>query len=118
MIYYKINPDNSVSVRNWRDLSQVKEGYEPLPAGLGHSPLYYANGQLTNEKPQAIIDQEEADEQERMSLLAEKQALIASLTFADIDNHIENVFGSLNANQKTSLKRLYKVVLYLAKQTI
>ena len=44
--------------------------------------------------------------------------LIKSLTYDKIDAHIENVFGNLNTNQKESLKKLYKAVLYMAKLTI
>jgi hypothetical protein len=51
----------------------------------------------------------------------EKEAgmdLIRNLQFSDIDQHIENVFGSLNAQQKTSLKRLYKAVLFIGKKVL
>jgi hypothetical protein len=52
---------------------------------------------------------------------AEKEAgmdLICNLQFSDIDQHIENVFGSLNEQQKTSLKRLYKAVLFIGKKIL
>ena len=42
--------------------------------------------------------------------------LICNLKFSQINQHIENVFGSLNENQKTSLKRLYKAVLFIGKK--
>lgn len=52
-------------------------------------------------------------------LLREQVAnFIEDLTFSRIDNHIENVFGTLNEAQKTSLKRLYKAVLYISKKAI
>jgi hypothetical protein len=51
----------------------------------------------------------------------EKEAgmdLIRNLQFSDIDQHIENVFGSLNVQQKASLKRLYKAVLFIGKKVL
>jgi hypothetical protein len=44
--------------------------------------------------------------------------LIRNLQLSDIDQHIENVFGSLNTQQKTSLKRLYKAVLFIGKKVL
>lgn len=44
--------------------------------------------------------------------------LIRNLKFSQIDNHIENVFGSLNGEQKSSLKRLYKAVLFIGKNVL
>ena len=49
---------------------------------------------------------------------AEGMDLIRNLQFSDIDQHIENVFGSLNIQQKTSLKRLYKAVLFIGKKVL
>ncbi len=44
--------------------------------------------------------------------------LIRNLQFSDIDQHIENVFGSLNTQQRASLKRLYKAVLFIGKKVL
>jgi hypothetical protein len=49
---------------------------------------------------------------------AEGMDLIRNLEFSQIDTHIENVFGSLNAQQKESLKRLYKAVLFIGKKIL
>jgi len=54
------------------------------------------------------------------SVLLREQIMsfVEDLTFSQIDNHIENVFGILNEAQRTSLRRLYKAVLYLSKKAI
>jgi len=44
--------------------------------------------------------------------------LIRNLKFSDIDQHIENTFGSLNTQQKASLKKLYKAVLFIGKMVL
>jgi hypothetical protein len=44
--------------------------------------------------------------------------LVTNLTYTKIDKHIETVFYNLNAAQEASLKKLYKVVLYLAKSNL
>lgn len=53
---------------------------------------------------------------EKTNLLEAAKNLVDSLTFDDIDSHIETVFSNLNVTQQNSLKNLYKVVLYLAKK--
>lgn len=35
---------------------------------------------------------------------------------AQIDSHIDAVFSNLNADQKSSLKKLYKIVLFIGKE--
>jgi hypothetical protein len=62
----------------------------------------------TNQHPDIIS----ASGTEKANLLAAAKDLVSSLTYNDIDNHIETVFGNLNAAQQNSLKKLYKVVLY------
>ena len=55
--------------------------------------------------------------EEKSNLLVAAQDLVGSLTCSDIDDHIDNTFGVLSTPQKNSLKKLYKVVLYLAKRS-
>jgi hypothetical protein len=59
-----------------------------------------------------------ADRLENRELRASAKELVNSLTYSDIDTHIDNVFGSLNTAQKNSLKKLYKAVLFLAKDKV
>jgi hypothetical protein len=66
----------------------------------------------TNTHPDIIS----ASGTEKANLLAAAKDLTSSLTYNDVDNHIETVFGNLNVAQQNSLKKLYKVVLYLAKK--
>jgi len=51
-------------------------------------------------------------------LKAEAIDFILGLSYAAIDQHINTVFGGLTAAQKTSLKRLYKIVLFLGKSKL
>lgn len=60
------------------------------------------------------VENERIEEHHR--LLSELKDLVDNLSYAQIDAHIDNVFGTLNATQKNSLKRLYKSVLFLAKK--
>jgi hypothetical protein len=53
---------------------------------------------------------------EKDNLLASAKELADTLTFDNIEDHIETVFGNLNAAQQNSLKKLYKVVLYLVRK--
>lgn len=53
---------------------------------------------------------------EKSNLIVAAKDLVNSLTYDDIDNHIENVFGGLSTAQKSSLKKLYKAVLFLLKK--
>lgn len=57
-----------------------------------------------------------ADVETEQSAVEEKLAEIAAMSYEQIDTHIDNTFGNLNAAQKTSLKKLYKAVLALIKQ--
>lgn len=66
----------------------------------------------TNTHPDIIS----ASGTEKANLLVAAKDLTSSLTYNDVDNHIETVFGNLNVAQQNSLKKLYKVVLYLAKK--
>ena len=50
------------------------------------------------------------------TIAKEKLAEITAMSYAQIDQHIDNVFGNLSANQKASLKKLYRAVLALIKQ--
>ncbi len=66
----------------------------------------------TNQHPDIVA----ASGTEKTNLLAAAKDLISSLSYSDIDNHIETVFSNLNAAQQNSLKKLYKVVLYSVKK--
>jgi hypothetical protein len=70
---------------------------------------------------QEIADRDQGlqdDMADNKNLRAEARDLIQSLSFAEIDTHIDNVFGALTTAQKNSLKKLYRTVLYLAKKNI
>ena len=41
---------------------------------------------------------------------------IAALSYAQVDNYVDNTFGNLPVAQKTALKKLYKTVLAMLKQ--
>ena len=41
---------------------------------------------------------------------------IAALSYAQVDNYVDNTFGNLPVVQKTALKKLYKTVLAMLKQ--
>jgi hypothetical protein len=53
---------------------------------------------------------------ELSTLLAAMQDLVNSLSYDQIDTHIDNTFTSLTTGEKNSLKKVYKAVLYLAKK--
>jgi len=71
---------------------------------------------LTEEEISAKQVAELADQDDNRALKAELVELIDSLSFQKITDHIDTVFGGLNNAQRNSLKRVYKVVLYLAKK--
>jgi len=56
-----------------------------------------------------------AVDSENDNLKQELTDLVASLSYTNIDTHIDNIFSNLSTEQKNSLKRLYKVVLHIAK---
>jgi hypothetical protein len=53
---------------------------------------------------------------EASTLLTAIQDLVNSLSYDQIDTHIDNTFTSLTTGEKNSLKKVYKAVLYLAKK--
>ena len=66
-----------------------------------------------------------APDEEALEVVRQKQANaraaiiasgIANLTYAQIDTHVEDTFSGLTADQKTSLKKLYKSVLAIMKR--
>ena len=58
-----------------------------------------------------------ATEDEMVNLLAAAKDLVENLAYGRIATHVENTFGDrLNEAQLSSLTKLYKVVLYLAKK--
>lgn len=76
------------------------------------------NGVYRIKTQQEIDDENYQAEQEKIDnqeLRQNLKTLVQNLKFGQVDQHIENVFGQLNAAQKASLKALYKTVLYLAK---
>lgn len=69
----------------------------------------------TTEMAQAQAEQEvtAADIQ---ALKIDFRSMVDTLNYAQIDQHIANVFGGLTVAQRGSLTKLYKTVLYLAKK--
>ncbi len=57
-----------------------------------------------------------ADIEVEQTLVEEKLAQIAQMTYAQVDNHVDNTFSNLSSAQRASLKKLYKSVLALIKQ--
>lgn len=53
---------------------------------------------------------------ERQDMITAAKDMIASLSFSDIDDHIDMVFGNLSTVQKNSLKKLYKATLFLLRK--
>ncbi len=46
----------------------------------------------------------------------ERISFIADLPYSAVDDHVENLFSNLSAEQKAFLKKLTKLVLYLIKK--
>lgn len=72
----------------------------------------------TEQELEVLKSAEALYRQDLLRLKADTVAFIGGLTYDQIDAHIDTVFGALNAAQKTSLKRLYRVVLFLCKREI
>jgi len=66
------------------------------------------------DRDQAVLD----DVQDNRNLRSQARDLVVNLTYQDVLNHIDNVFGGLSTEQKASLKKLYCAVLYLAKKAV
>jgi len=66
------------------------------------------------------MDAQEAKEiafsEDMHSLKADLIAMVEDLTYAKINKHIDSTFATLTEGQRQSLKKLYKVVLFLAKK--
>ena len=63
------------------------------------------------------MEDEQVKEYKITNLKDELETLVENLSYTNINTHIDNTFSNLSLNQKTSLKNLYKVVLYLAKRS-
>jgi hypothetical protein len=71
---------------------------------------------LKTEQEMTAAKRAEADRiVENRAMKTDAAAFISGLTYGQIDSHIDTAFGTLNAAQKTSLRRLYKAVLWLVK---
>lgn len=73
---------------------------------------------LTVEEYDQVIQERQSNTRENRRLFIELAQMVTALSFEDIDSNIDTVFGGLNKAQRTSLKQLYKVVLYLAKKQV
>jgi hypothetical protein len=73
---------------------------------------------MTVEEIEAYKTAQKADQLENRELRASAKQLVQSLTYSDINTHIDTVFGALTTAQKNSLKKLYKAVLFLAKDRV
>lgn len=119
MYIYQVNPDGfTVAIKAYDPRGEVPEGWALVPPDLENKIIWADGEYLTEEKPQALIDQENAEKTEIGALRQEMEDLVTSLSYAEIDTHIDNVFGALSDPQKNSLKKLYKVVLFLAKKEV
>ena len=100
------------------------------PEGGGEAETFYQynyvkiKGKPTKRK---VLDAIEAAESS--TVMAEVEAVaterstaktqladIAALSYAQVDNYVDNTFGNLPVAQKTALKKLYKTVLAMLKQ--
>ena len=57
-----------------------------------------------------------ADVETEQTQVEEKLAQISQMSYAQIDDHVDNTFPNLSAAQRASLKKLYKCVRALIKQ--
>lgn len=83
--------------------------------------LYINSGVIRVRTKEENEDQKKADTArtvENRSLKTEALAFANGLTRDQIDEHIDKIFGKLDADQKASLKRLYKAVLFLTKSMV
>jgi hypothetical protein len=69
------------------------------------------SGQVPEDAAAFVIELES-----KIIMQNEALSLLSDLKYPDIDKHIDQAFASLSTIQKTSLKRLYKAVLYLLKE--
>lgn len=104
----------------------------PVPTSQPVSMRYFERHKLrlqTVGVEKSIIllsDQEFAIEQaDRVSSMSDNRQLkqrlvelVASLNYDQIPIHVENVFGNLSTDQKTTLKAMMYVLLYLAKKEL
>lgn len=54
--------------------------------------------------------------EEKQTAADDAAALLAALSYKDVDAHVDATFAALSAGQRASLKKLYKAVLYLVKE--
>lgn len=55
-------------------------------------------------------------QQDKQTAADDAAALLATLSYKDVDAHVDTTFAALSIAQRTSLKKLYKAVLYLLKE--
>lgn len=65
------------------------------------------------EAESALVDSSSADWAQAVEDMA---AMIADMSYADVAQIVENLFGNLTAGQKTYLKRVGQAVIYLLKK--
>ena len=120
----KIAPNSYYYNYNIQEIQKDPDGVGPLPA----ETFFQYNYVLIAGKPtrQKVLDAIKAAESTKSPMAVEavaanrtvaleRLAEISSMSYSQIDTHIDNVFGGLSAAQKTSLKKLYKAVLALIK---
>lgn len=93
----------------------IPDGWQPVPAGLSeYLDLYFDGSTLTEDKPQALIDQENEDEAESASMQSDLLDVLQNFPYAQVDTYINNNVTNL-PQARAFLKKLTKVVLYLVK---
>ncbi len=121
----KIAPDSWYYNYNIQAIQKDPDGAGPLPSAAFYQYDYvFISGEPTRQK---VLDAIKAAESTTNPVIVEEVAAnrtialqrlaeISTMTYGQIDTHIDNVFAGLSAAQKTSLKKLYKAVLALIKQ--
>ena len=72
---------------------------------------------MTQSEINSARQAKDAELSECESLKAEAKSIIDDLSYSKIDNHVDGLFDNFSAAQRTSLKRLYKAVLFLVKRS-
>lgn len=102
------------AVQAWNPQEPIPAGWAEVPVHLHNKTLYWKDGGLSEQKPDDMIAEEEFEGTEMDNLKAETIAMIQSLNYSNIDAHLDGITDL--PSLKASLKKAYKVILWLVKQ--
>jgi hypothetical protein len=115
MYIYRVKSDGmSTNYRTHDPHQPIPDGWLELPVQFHGKIVYWDVDRLTEVKPQVMVDSEQTEETEQANLKEEKISMLQSLNCSKIDSHLDNINNL--ADLKDSLKKAYKVILWLAKQ--